>query len=39
VAPAATVELVEAANWNLSRTDDPAVRWLVRTMQEAARDL
>jgi DNA-binding transcriptional LysR family regulator len=30
---------VEAAYWHPGRSDDPAVRWLVRTLQEAARDL
>lgn len=35
----AVVELVEAAYWHPSRSDDPAVRWLVRTLQEAAGDL
>ena len=33
------VELVEAAYWHPSRTDDPAVRWLLSTMKEAAREL
>ena len=37
--PFGLVELVEAAYWHPSRTDDPAVRWLVRTLQEAASDL
>jgi len=37
--PFGLVELVEAAYWHPSRSDDPAVRWLVRTLQEAARDL
>lgn len=32
-------DLVEAAYWHPGRSDDPAVRWLVRTLQEAARDL
>ncbi len=37
--PFGLVELVEAAYWHPSRTDDPAVRWLLRTVQEAARGL
>ena len=37
--PFGRVELVEAAYWQPSRTDDPAVRWLLRTLQEAAREL
>ena len=37
--PFGLVELVEAAYWHPSRTDDPAVRWLLRTMQEAASEL
>ena len=37
--PFGLVELVEAAYWHPSRSDDPAVRWLVRTLQEAARGL
>jgi DNA-binding transcriptional LysR family regulator len=37
--PFGLVELVEAAYWHPSRTDDPAVRWLLRTLQEAAREL
>jgi DNA-binding transcriptional LysR family regulator len=37
--PFGLVELVEAAYWHPSRTDDPAVRWLLRTLQEAARGL
>jgi DNA-binding transcriptional LysR family regulator len=37
--PFGLVELVEAAYWHPSRTDDPAVRWLLRTMQEAVREL
>jgi hypothetical protein len=32
-------ELVEAPCWHPSRTDDPAVRWLLRTLREAAREL
>jgi DNA-binding transcriptional LysR family regulator len=37
--PFGLVELVEAAYWHPSRTDDPAVRWLLRTLAEAAREL
>jgi DNA-binding transcriptional LysR family regulator len=37
--PFGRVELVEAAYWHPSRTDDPAVRWLLRTLREAAREL
>ncbi|HTR91911.1 MAG TPA: LysR family transcriptional regulator [Trebonia sp.] len=37
--PFGLVELVEAAYWHPSRTDDPAVRWLLHTLQEAAKDL
>jgi DNA-binding transcriptional LysR family regulator len=37
--PFGLVELVEAAYWHPSRSDDPAVRWLVRTLEEAARGL
>lgn len=37
--PFGLVELVEAAYWHPSRSDDPAVRWLVRTLGEAARQL
>jgi len=37
--PFGLVELVEAAYWHPSRSDDPAVRWLVRSLQEAARGL
>jgi DNA-binding transcriptional LysR family regulator len=37
--PFGLVELVEAASWHPSRSDDPAVRWLVRTLQEAASEL
>ena len=37
--PFGLVELVEAAFWHPSRTDDPAVRWLLSTLQEAAREL
>jgi len=37
--PFGLVELVEAAYWHPSRTDDPAVRWLLGTLQEAAGEL
>jgi DNA-binding transcriptional LysR family regulator len=37
--PFGLVELVEAAYWHPSRTDDPAVRWLLRTLAEAAKQL
>jgi DNA-binding transcriptional LysR family regulator len=37
--PFGLVELVEAAYWHPSRTDDPAVRWLLSTLREAAREL
>jgi DNA-binding transcriptional LysR family regulator len=37
--PFGLVELVEAAYWHPSRTDDPAVRWLLRTLREAATEL
>jgi DNA-binding transcriptional LysR family regulator len=37
--PFGRVELVEAAYWHPSRTDDPAVRWLLETLQQAARGL
>jgi DNA-binding transcriptional LysR family regulator len=37
--PFGRVELVEAAYWQPSRTDDPAVRWLLATLKEAARCL
>jgi len=30
---------VEAAYWQPSRTDDPAVRWLLATLKDAAREL
>jgi len=33
------VELVEAAYWHPSRTDDPAIRWLLQTLKEAVRSL
>jgi DNA-binding transcriptional LysR family regulator len=37
--PFGRVELVEAAYWQPSRTDDPAVRWLLATLKEAVRQL
>jgi len=37
--PFGLVELVEAAYWHPSRTDDPAIRWLLQTLKEAARGL
>ena len=37
--PFGRVELVEAAYWHPSRTDDPAVRWLLATLKEAVRQL
>jgi len=37
--PFGRVELVEAAYWQPSRTDDPAVRWLLAALKEAAREL
>jgi DNA-binding transcriptional LysR family regulator len=37
--PFGLVELVEATFWHPSRSDDPAVRWLLRTLHEAAKDL
>jgi DNA-binding transcriptional LysR family regulator len=37
--PFGLVELVEAAYWHPSRSDDPAVRWLLRAMREAASEL
>jgi DNA-binding transcriptional LysR family regulator len=38
-APFGTVELVETAYWHPSRSEDPAVRWLLDTLQIAARQL
>jgi DNA-binding transcriptional LysR family regulator len=38
-APFGPVELVETAYWHPSRSEDPAVRWLLETLQEAARGL
>ena len=37
--PFGRVELVEAAYWQPSRTDDPAIRWLLATLKEAVRQL
>jgi DNA-binding transcriptional LysR family regulator len=37
--PFGLVELVEAAYWHPSRTEDPAIRWLLATLQAAARQL
>src|ERR1700733_1832320 len=37
--PVGLAGLVGAAYWHPSRTDDPAVRWLLRTLREAAREL
>jgi DNA-binding transcriptional LysR family regulator len=37
--PFGPVEMVEAAYWQPSRSDDPAIRWLVSALQEAASDL
>jgi DNA-binding transcriptional LysR family regulator len=37
--PFGRVELVEAAYWQPSRTDDPAIRWLLATLKEAAGEL
>jgi DNA-binding transcriptional LysR family regulator len=37
--PFGLVELVECAYWHPSRTDDPAVRWLLGVLTEAARRL
>jgi len=33
------VEMVEAAYWQPNRSDDPAIRWLLGALQDAARDL
>ena len=38
-APFGLVELVETAYWHPSRSDDPAVRWLLDTLREAASEL
>jgi DNA-binding transcriptional LysR family regulator len=37
--PFGPVELVESAYWHPSRADDPAIRWLLGALQEAARGL
>jgi DNA-binding transcriptional LysR family regulator len=37
--PFGLVELVEAAYWHPSRRDDPAVRWLLKTLTAAASQL
>jgi DNA-binding transcriptional LysR family regulator len=37
--PFGLVEMVEAAYWQPSRSDDPAIRWLLSALQDAARDL
>ncbi len=37
--PFGRVELVEAAYWHPGKGDDPAVRWLRRTLAEAAQEL
>jgi DNA-binding transcriptional LysR family regulator len=37
--PFGLVELVESAYWHPSRTEDPAVRWLLMSLQQAARGL
>jgi DNA-binding transcriptional LysR family regulator len=37
--PFGLVELVECAYWHPSRTDDPAVRWLLGVLTEAAKRL
>ena len=37
--PFGPVELVETAYWHPSRSEDPALRWLLRTIQEGARGL
>ena len=37
--PFGLVELVETAYWHPSRSDDPAVRWLLRTLAEASKAL
>jgi DNA-binding transcriptional LysR family regulator len=37
--PFGHVDLVECAYWHSSRADDPAIRWLLRALQEAARGL
>jgi DNA-binding transcriptional LysR family regulator len=37
--PFGPVELVETAYWHPSRSEDPAVRWLLETLQDAASGL
>lgn len=37
--PFGRVELIETAHWHPSRGADPAVRWLLRTLQETAAQL
>jgi DNA-binding transcriptional LysR family regulator len=37
--PFGRVEMVEAAYWQPSRSDDPAIRWLLGALQDAASDL
>jgi DNA-binding transcriptional LysR family regulator len=37
--PFGLVEMVEAAYWQPSRSGDPAIRWLLTALQDAARDL
>jgi DNA-binding transcriptional LysR family regulator len=37
--PFGLVEMVEAAYWQPSRSDDPAIRWLLSALSEAASDL
>jgi len=37
--PFGLVEMVEAAYWQPSRSDDPAIRWLLSALSDAASDL
>jgi DNA-binding transcriptional LysR family regulator len=37
--PFGLVELVEAAYWQPNRAEDPAMRWLLRTLEKAAAGL
>jgi DNA-binding transcriptional LysR family regulator len=37
--PFGQVDLIETAHWHPSRGTDPAVRWLLRTLQETAAEL
>jgi DNA-binding transcriptional LysR family regulator len=37
--PFGQVDLIEVAHWHPSRGTDPAVRWLLRTLQDTAADL